>query len=160
MPPQRGRPASEESKAKKRGKSYYTPTEEHKEILREYAKNIVYTEERRHNMSVAHKGQIPTNIEKLREINKGRIHTPEENEVHSRYNKEHGVKPPKEALENTILACQKNWGGFISPEGIIYDPVINLRKFCRDHDLCRTCMVRVFKGIHSQHKGWRKYAPS
>ncbi|QAU05470.1 HNH homing endonuclease [Klebsiella phage K1-ULIP33] len=35
--------------------------------------------------------------------------------------------------------------------------VTNLRKFCRDNNLCQSNMNKVFNGKASHHKGYRKY---
>jgi general stress protein YciG len=40
-----------------------------------------------------------------------------------------------------------------SPEGKIYVGK-NIRKFCRDNNLCRVCIGGVIVGKYKQHKGW------
>ena len=41
----------------------------------------------------------------------------------------------------------------ISPDGKPVK-VYNMRKFCRDNNLNRTCMNKVLWGTQKQHKGW------
>ena len=41
----------------------------------------------------------------------------------------------------------------ISPDGISVK-VYNMRKFCRDNNLNRTCMNKVLWGTQKHHKGW------
>lgn len=48
------------------------------------------------------------------------------------------------------------YDGFISPDGIVYSPVINMREFCRTHNLCRPSMSKLNKGDISDHKGWTR----
>ena len=51
----------------------------------------------------------------------------------------------------------------VSPDGIVYYGVKNIREFCRTHQLISTALSRVVKGQLNQHKGWtrldRPYAP-
>lgn len=51
----------------------------------------------------------------------------------------------------------KSYKGFISPDGIVYSPVQNLTKFCREHNLGLTCMLDLENEKIYQHKGWKKY---
>lgn len=51
----------------------------------------------------------------------------------------------------------------VSPDGIVYYGVKNIREFCRTHKLISTALSRVVKGQLNQHKGWTRldtpYAP-
>jgi hypothetical protein len=47
----------------------------------------------------------------------------------------------------------------ISPEGKIYE-IENLSEFCRQNDLQRANMRKMFKGTRNSHKGWFLYIPS
>lgn len=44
--------------------------------------------------------------------------------------------------------------GFISPNGLVVKPVINIRDFCRKHDLHSSHMAQVYNGKRYSHKGW------
>jgi len=62
------------------------------------------------------------------------------------------------AKENSIEASAKHYS-FVSPEGNRVQ-VYNLNQFCRDNNLCRTGMGRVYKDRQPRHKGWTKYQSS
>lgn len=51
----------------------------------------------------------------------------------------------------------KEYEGFIDPQGKIYSPVINLSKFCRDHNLMLSHMQSIDNRKRKTHKGWTKY---
>lgn len=59
------------------------------------------------------------------------------------------------ARDNTALGHS---GGksytIISPNGDIFEKVVNIRSFCRDHNLQDTHMGQVLRGIVKQHKGY------
>lgn len=44
---------------------------------------------------------------------------------------------------------------FLSPEGEEID-IFNLHQFCLEAGLNQSAMSKVYRGIHSQHKGWKK----
>lgn len=52
---------------------------------------------------------------------------------------------------------QKQYGPFKSPDGKIFETVIGIREFCRNHNLDPSSMIGVQKGKHKQHKGWTKH---
>lgn len=52
-----------------------------------------------------------------------------------------------------IVRRSKTWS-FLRPDGEI-DNFLNLRKYCRDHNLHQAAMYRVAKGENSHHKGYR-----
>lgn len=54
----------------------------------------------------------------------------------------------------------KTYSGAISPDGTVYAPIINMSKFCREHDLGLSSMVAIMKGRRKSHKGWTKYSNS
>jgi group I intron endonuclease len=58
-------------------------------------------------------------------------------------------------------AQSKVWEGFISPEGIEFRLIENLREFCKQHDLVLTCMRDLAYGKIINHKGWthKDYKP-
>lgn len=59
-------------------------------------------------------------------------------------------------IEASIRSHVKYWGSFSSPSGIVYDNILNLASFCREHQLDATNMRSVFLGTRKQHKGWTK----
>ena len=48
----------------------------------------------------------------------------------------------------------KTYDGFISPDGKLVGPIINLAAFCRKNGLDNTHMVAVFRGRICSHRGW------
>lgn len=50
---------------------------------------------------------------------------------------------------------RKTYDGLISPEGIIYSPVVGIRKFARDHGLGVNRIRLVALGQSKIHRGWR-----
>lgn len=51
----------------------------------------------------------------------------------------------------------KIYSGAISPDGIIYSPIVGLNAFCREHGLDNAQMSRVLSGKSKSHKGWVRY---
>ncbi len=49
------------------------------------------------------------------------------------------------------------YAGFISPDSEIFSPVVNLNKFCREHNLMLGHMQEIDKGDRKTHRGWKKY---
>ena len=49
----------------------------------------------------------------------------------------------------------KTYPGLIAPDGMIYQKIENLNKFCREHDLHRPLIYCVLNGARPHHKGWR-----
>jgi hypothetical protein len=43
----------------------------------------------------------------------------------------------------------------ISPNGIVYRNIQNVKQFCREHSLTDTNLGQVLKGRRKSHKGWR-----
>lgn len=43
----------------------------------------------------------------------------------------------------------------ISPNGVIYRNIRNVKEFCREHNLFDTCFGMVLKGKRQSHKGWK-----
>jgi hypothetical protein len=59
----------------------------------------------------------------------------------------------KEAKDKIIERMLKYEYTIKNPEGKIY-VINNLSKFCKENRLTMSCMRRVIRGIHKQHKGW------
>lgn len=55
-----------------------------------------------------------------------------------------------------IQAVAKTYHGFVAPDGTEYRNVYNLHRFCKEHGLDSSCMVKVDKGKLHRHRGWRK----
>lgn len=49
----------------------------------------------------------------------------------------------------------KVWEGFISPDGILVDPIENLHKFCKDHGLRYSDMHSLYTGKILSSRGWK-----
>lgn len=58
------------------------------------------------------------------------------------------------ARESYGMRRAKTYGGLVSPEGEVFDPVVNLRLFCRTHNLHRANISKVLSGEKQSHKGW------
>lgn len=63
-----------------------------------------------------------------------------------------GKTMPASAKEQIRQARSHNWE-IVTPNGT-KEAITNLSEYCRLHDLQQTNMVRVSKGIVSQHKGY------
>lgn len=55
------------------------------------------------------------------------------------------------------LKKSKVWPGFVSPDGTIYAPVVNLNAFAQEHDLRQSTLIGLAKGKHRHHKGWTRF---
>ena len=53
-------------------------------------------------------------------------------------------------------ANAKTYEGAVSPEGIVYSPIVNMSQFCKEHGLGLSSMVAVMRHRRNQHKGWRR----
>jgi group I intron endonuclease len=71
-----------------------------------------------------------------------------------------GRKNTKEQVENIRRGRKgkpcpyKTWDGFISPEGVEYRNIFNLKKFCDEHDLRYANMTQVDRYEKKSHKKW------
>ena len=65
----------------------------------------------------------------------------------------------EQSKNKTILKAQKTYLGFVSPEGNIHSPVVNLTNFCKEHNLSRSGMYGVNSGKLLHHKGWKLHNP-
>lgn len=87
---------------------------------------------------------------------KGRKHSQKTKEKMSKSAK--GRKPSKAAL----IACMKYLKSdknkksyrFINKNGQVYN-IHGLQDFCMEHNLSKSAMSQVAKGIRNQHKGWK-----
>lgn len=65
-----------------------------------------------------------------------------------------GKKLSKEQKEKMSIAHSRNFS-LLSPEGMVYCGM-NMKKFCKEHNLTPSGVNRVLKGERICHKGWRK----
>lgn len=65
-----------------------------------------------------------------------------------------GNKRQREKLETEGRTIAEKLWFVISPEGKELK-IRNMKKFCRENDLCPCKMTMVSKGQRKQHKGWR-----
>lgn len=54
----------------------------------------------------------------------------------------------------SALKLQKSHPGLISPDGIVYDPIVNLRNFCREHKIHRSQIMKMYNGTKLSCQGW------
>jgi hypothetical protein len=69
-----------------------------------------------------------------------------------------GTKTPEHSVamrERNLNA--KTWKGLIDPFGVEYPNIVNLYRFCEEHDLTYTMVVEVIKGNRDHYKGWRVF---
>lgn len=108
----------------------------------------------------------------LKTINIGRKHTPEAISNMCKSQKGHEVKESTRAKisigqslvqkNRTISETRKIFAHemltylFISPQDKIYK-IIGMRPFCKEFNLDRAAMTRVWNGKNITHKGWKKY---
>jgi hypothetical protein len=52
-------------------------------------------------------------------------------------------------------ALGKTYPSIVSPEGVVYPSLENVKAFCREHELQDTNLHQVLKGTRKSHKGWR-----
>lgn len=62
----------------------------------------------------------------------------------------------RKAKPETIAKRAKTYDGFVSPEGVVYAPVTNLKAFAREHGLSHPALIEMYNGKHSQVKGWTR----
>ncbi len=48
----------------------------------------------------------------------------------------------------------KWWRGFVDPQGIEVEPFPSLSIFCKEHNLTRPSMLRLYQGETQSYKGW------
>jgi group I intron endonuclease len=63
----------------------------------------------------------------------------------------------KTRSKESRLKMAKTYKGAISPDGIIYSPIINLREFCFIHALDNGSMSKVLNGKINAYKGWTRF---
>ena len=71
-----------------------------------------------------------------------------------------GEKNPnygKPRSQSFLDKMEKTYDGVVSPDGVVYTPLVGLRAFCREHNLDSGGMSKLLNGKQSSHKGWTKY---
>lgn len=66
-----------------------------------------------------------------------------------------GLKRSDETRAKMSAKAAKTYTGFISPDGIVFAPIHNLRQFCKEHNLTESALRGVVSGKYSHHKGWK-----
>lgn len=127
---------SEETRAKIRGNQYgkgYKPSVEKRAkqsaFMREFMKGRTHSKGYKHTTEA---------LAKMREASKGRIVS----------------ENTRLKLAAVIVNKNSFYWVITSPDGTIYDPVFNLKKFCREHNLHHGNMGYVASGKYKQCKGW------
>lgn len=46
--------------------------------------------------------------------------------------------------------------GLVAPDGTVYDPIVGVTAFCREHDLSSAAISQVLTGKRRSYKGWRR----
>ena len=59
--------------------------------------------------------------------------------------------------QSFIDKMAKTHSGAISPDGEIFAPIVNMNKFCKEHNLDSGSMTRLMQGKQKSSKGWVKF---
>lgn len=66
-----------------------------------------------------------------------------------------GKKRSQETRDKAARSMSKKvWNGLVSPSGIVYNGIMNLSKFAREHNLNEFSLYHVVSGKNKSHKGW------
>ena len=69
-----------------------------------------------------------------------------------------GLKRSKETRAKMSAKAAKTYDGALSPDGIIYAPIHNMREFCKQHpELKESGMIALMHGKRNTYKGWTRY---
>jgi hypothetical protein len=114
-----------------------------------WSKGVVFSEEHKQNLRKPKSISYPKSEEHKRKIGKAQKGVPRPYVTILKK----GVPRPTHVKEAMISWRIRIW--------IVTDPIdnkqeiINLKKFCREHELDSAAMQRVANGTVKQHKGWR-----
>lgn len=62
-------------------------------------------------------------------------------------------------IPSIAVSLSQSWPGLISPEGEIFDPIVNMAAFARDHGLLLGNVMKLLRGeLHHTH-GWTRVHP-
>jgi len=67
-----------------------------------------------------------------------------------------GIKRDDQWIEKLIARSEKHFQGFVGPDGKEYRDIVNLKDFCRQHELNYGDMHQVASGKRRHYKGWRR----
>lgn len=137
----------------------YGAKPEVKQRRSEAARKMMADPKRREMASRITKARMSTPKGKIQiiEANKKRWSDPQEKERLSERGKKQWMN--SEYRQRMIKHLEKTYDGFISPDGTVYQPVINLKEFCILHGLTESAMHHVYRGKRKSHKGWTRYYP-
>jgi len=125
-----------------------------------------FNETSRHKMSESQKCRaVNTNSELQRKAAKIRWSDPKQHEWRKNKNVEIWSDPQKVmnmkmSPDRAIKLAKRYESGLRSPDGQVHFPIVNLRAFCREHNLDHANTLKVVQGKKSQYKGWTKYDES
>ena len=94
--------------------------------------------------------------QRMSEERKGRTHSTETRMKMSDAHQGHKFSDTSEEKMSISKSGGKSFT-FIDSSGNIYKNVTNIRAFCREHGLTKTCMGRIVLGQRKSHKGFRLY---
>lgn len=102
-------------------------------------------------------GEINRSEKRRKEVakcNKNRIW--EESSRMAIGNANHKRKVSETQRQKTREFNSKVWYNIISPDGVVYKKISNLKEFCRENNLDFTCMSRVLRHVakYKTHRGW------
>lgn len=112
--------------------------------------------EARYNMGMAQKGRkkSPEHIEKIRIAITGKVLGQRSPENRARISAGlTGIRKSPEHVEKMAATKRKAYI-LIAPDNYELS-IVGLRRFCRDHDLDESALIRVAQGKQRTHKGWK-----
>lgn len=56
-------------------------------------------------------------------------------------------------------SLSRSWPGLVSPDGQVYDPIVNMAAFCREHGLLLGNVMKLLKGQLHHTRGWKRVHP-
>lgn len=76
-------------------------------------------------------------------------------EFPDRYRLLESLKGKRIGVQNTLGSRGKTWPTIVSPEGILYSEITNLKKFCVEHSIPYDQLYRVCIGRAKTAHGWK-----
>lgn len=130
----------------------------------------------RARIGAAHRGKVmsPESRAKMRVSMKGRVIPESTRQAVSRATRgrtvsaetrekiaaaKRGLKRGSEVGQKVAAKRAKTYSGLVSPEGVIYHPIVNMQQFCREHGLNRGNISSLYAGRDKSVKGWILYQP-
>lgn len=75
-------------------------------------------------------------------------------EFPNKYSILESLKGKRVGIQNTLGSRGKKWPTIVSPEGVQYSDILNLKKFCTEHDIPYDQLHRVCSGKTNTAHGW------